>query len=76
MWVDDILIFGSDTMAVDLLKQQLGAKFEMKDMSYFLGIQVHRDRKNRQLWIHQEGYIKAILMIPYGEFGTCLHTIR
>jgi len=64
MWVDDILIFGADKMSVDLLKLQLSIKFEMKDMgelSYFLGIQVHRDRKNRKLWIHQEGYTKAIL---------------
>ena len=32
MWVDDILIFGSDKTSVGLLKLQLSIKFEMKDI--------------------------------------------
>ena len=64
IWVDDLIIFGKDLVGVDLLKRQLKEAFEMKDMGkleYFLGIQVHRDRKNRQLQIHQRGYTNIVL---------------
>jgi hypothetical protein len=64
MWVDDLIIFGQDSVGVDLLKLQLRKEFEMKDLGelqYFLGMQVHRDRTNRQLRIHQRGYINTIL---------------
>ena len=64
MWVDDLIIFGKDSVGVDLLKLQLKMKFEMKDMGelqYFLGIQVLRDRKNKMLQILQLGYINMIL---------------
>jgi len=64
MWVDDLIIFGKDSVGVDLLKLQLRMKFEMKDMGelrYFLGIQVHRDRKKKLLQILQRGYVSMIL---------------
>src|SRR5208282_2495206 len=60
----DLIIFGKDSVGVDLLKLQLKMKFEMKDMGelqYFLGIQVLRDRKNKMLQILQLGYINMIL---------------
>ena len=48
-----------------MLKRQLKEAFDMlKDMGklqYFLGIQVHRDRKNRHLQIHQRGHTNIIL---------------
>jgi len=34
---------------------------DMGELQYFLGIQVHCDRKNRQLQIHQNGYTNMIL---------------
>ncbi len=64
MWVDDLIIFSKDSVGVDLLKLQLKIKFEMKDigeLQYFLGIQVLRDRKNKQLQILQRGYVNMIL---------------
>ena len=64
IWVDDLIIFGKDSVGVDLLKRQLSEAFDMKDMGklqYFLGIQVHRDRKNRLIQIHQRGYTNIIL---------------
>jgi hypothetical protein len=32
IWVDDLIIFGKDSVGVDLLKLQLKIKFEMKDI--------------------------------------------
>jgi hypothetical protein len=64
IWVDDLIIFGKDSVGVDLLKRQLGSAFDMKDMGkleYFLGMQVHRDRKNRLIQLHQRGYTNIIL---------------
>jgi hypothetical protein len=48
IWVD-LIIFGKDSVGIDLLKRQLKEAFDMKDMGklqYFLAIQVHRDWKN------------------------------
>jgi hypothetical protein len=62
--VDDLIMFGKDSVGVDLLKRQLKEAFDTKDMGklrYFLGIQVHRDRKNRHFQIHQRGYTNIIL---------------
>src|SRR5208282_6014032 len=64
MWVDDLIIFGKDSVGVDLLKLQISMKFEMKDLGelrYFLGIQVHRDRKRKIIHISQSGYNRTIL---------------
>ena len=68
MWVDDLIIFGKDSVGVDLLKLQLRMKFEIKDMGelrYFFGIQVHRDRKKKLLQILRRGYVNMILE-PFG----------
>ena len=34
---------------------------DLRELQYFLGVQVHRDRKNRQLKIHQRGHVNAVL---------------
>ena len=50
MWVNDLIVFNKDIMRIDLLKQWLKTKFEMKntrELQYFLDIQIHHDRKNR-----------------------------
>src|SRR5205814_2841279 len=46
------------------LNAQRNADYEMKDLgelSYFLGIQVHRDRERKFIHISQAGYIRTIL---------------
>ena len=61
LYVDDILLASSD---VDLLletKKFLFSKFDMKDLgeaSFVLGIEIHRDRKNRVLALSQKTYLK------------------
>lgn len=64
IWVDDLILFGKNMDGINELKRLLKGEFEMKDMGelqYFLGIQVHRNRKIRQLQIHQHGYVNMIL---------------
>ena len=64
MWVDDLIIFGKDMASINDLKAQLNEEYEMKDLGelkYFLGIQVHRDRKRKIIHISQSGYNRTIL---------------
>jgi hypothetical protein len=64
IWVDDLIIFGKGMDGINKLKVKLNEELEMKDLGelhYFLGIQVHRNRKERQLSINQTGYINSIL---------------
>src|SRR4030095_2212749 len=64
IWVDDLIIFGKGMDGINKIKAQLKEELEMKDLGeleYFLGIQVHRDRKNRQLSISQTSYLNSIL---------------
>ncbi|KAE8659117.1 hypothetical protein F3Y22_tig00116964pilonHSYRG00115 [Hibiscus syriacus] len=43
---------------------QLAREFEMKDLgsaNKILGMQIHRDRNNRKIWLSQKNYLKKIL---------------
>lgn len=60
LYVDDVKIISSDRAAVDSLKKKLGERFEMSDLgpiSYYLGIEVIRQRKQGLLMLSQKGYI-------------------
>ncbi|KAE8675254.1 hypothetical protein F3Y22_tig00111689pilonHSYRG00088 [Hibiscus syriacus] len=49
---------------IEELKSQLDRKFEMKDLgsaNKILGMQIHRDRSNRKIWLSQKNYLKKIL---------------
>ena len=62
--MNDLILFGKNMNDINELKQFLKKEFEMKNMrelQYFLGIQIHRNRKNQQLQIHQHDYINMIL---------------
>ena len=51
-YVDDITVMGNDAAHIILIKQELTKRFNLTDLgefTYFLGIQVTRDRKNRTL---------------------------
>jgi hypothetical protein len=64
LWVDDILLFSPNKVAIQSLKTKLSAKYRMSDLGpvqQFLGIQIERDRQKRTLRIHQKPYIEAIL---------------
>src|SRR5579859_6769653 len=71
MWVDDLIIFGKDMASINDLKAQLNEEYEMKDLrelKYFLGIQVHRDRERKITHINQSGYNQTILK-RYGNWN-------
>jgi len=45
---------------ISMLKAVLKEEYEMKDigkLTYFLGIQVHRDKEQKLIHIDQSGYI-------------------
>jgi Reverse transcriptase (RNA-dependent DNA polymerase) len=68
VYVDDILIAGSDKTTVDNVKQELLNKFEGRDLgeiNSFLGINITRDRQNRTIKIDQSGMIDSIIQ----QFG-------
>ena len=62
--MDDILVAGLNKDRIQKLKAQLAREFEMKDMgpaNKILGMQIHRDRNNRKIWLSQKNYLKKIL---------------
>ncbi|KAE8691333.1 protein TOPLESS [Hibiscus syriacus] len=49
---------------IEELKARLAREFEMKDLgskNKILGMQIHRDRSNRKIWLSQNNYLKKIL---------------
>ncbi|KAE8723057.1 hypothetical protein F3Y22_tig00013285pilonHSYRG00271 [Hibiscus syriacus] len=49
---------------IEELKAQMAREFEMKDLGSakkILGMQIHRDRSNRKIWLSQKNYLKKIL---------------
>jgi hypothetical protein len=64
LYVDDLLLISKDMRLLSLLKKELMRRFDMKDMGeahFILGLQIHRDRKRRQLSLSQAEYAKTVL---------------
>jgi Reverse transcriptase (RNA-dependent DNA polymerase) len=64
LYVDDILVIGSDLKKIKALKGRLGSEFTMKDLGatrQIFGIRITRDRKDRKFWLSQEKYIEKVL---------------
>jgi hypothetical protein len=64
IYVDDLLILGSNLNSVNDLKAELSKRFEMKDLGeahYCLGIEIARDRRKGSIKISQEKYVENIL---------------
>ncbi|GKD08371.1 zinc finger, CCHC-type containing protein, partial [Tanacetum coccineum] len=61
LYVDDMLIFGTDQDQVDKTKQFLSSNFSMKDVAeaYVIGIRIKREDKS--ITITQSHYIQKIL---------------
>ena len=62
IYVDDLLLTGTDIQDIEDVKQFLSALFHMKDMGelkYFLGIEV--DRSNQGMFLSQRKYIQDLL---------------
>ncbi|KAG9449432.1 hypothetical protein H6P81_009397 [Aristolochia fimbriata] len=64
LYVDDILLATNDKGILQQMKQFLSTHFDMKymgDVSYVIGIKIHRDRHQGVLGLSQETYINKIL---------------
>ena len=64
IFVDDLLLLGPYLAEISNLKKQLGDRFRMRDMgpiSWYLGMEVIRDRPNRTLYINQSAFTQRML---------------
>ncbi|RVW39706.1 Retrovirus-related Pol polyprotein from transposon TNT 1-94 [Vitis vinifera] len=64
LYVDDMLIVGSDIEKINNLKKQLSKQFEMKDLGaakQILGMRIIRDKANGTLKLSQSEYVKKVL---------------
>lgn len=64
LYVDDLLIFSSDSSVVNGLKGALMRMFKMKDMGLvknYLGINIDQDLENKVIKINQINYLKRVL---------------
>ena len=62
LYVDDMIVTGSDTMEIEWFKEAMMRKFEMSDLgvlSYFLGIEIVMSTEG--VLIHQKKYARDIL---------------
>ena len=64
LYVDDMLIAGSNMAEIKKLKKQLSMEFAMKDLGIakqILGMRIVRDRTVGTIELSQEGYIQKVL---------------
>ena len=64
LYVDDMLIAGTDAVTISKLKEDLSKFFDMKDLGsaqQILGMRITRDRKLKKLWLSQEKYVEQVL---------------
>lgn len=68
LYVDDISMLGSTNAVIDHAVRELQSAFPITvlgNLTYFLGLQIMRDRTNQTLIVHQSSYIDSMLK----EFG-------
>ena len=64
LYVDDMLVAGSNMKYINVLKRKLYKSFEMKDLGAAkkaLGMRIKRDRKNQKLALSRGEYIEKVL---------------
>jgi len=64
LYVNDMLVAGSNMQEINVLKRKLANSFEMKDLGaakQIFGVRITRDRKNRKLTLSQSEYIEKVL---------------
>jgi hypothetical protein len=64
LYVHDILLVSNDVSLLLETKSFLSSNFDMKDLgeaSFVLGIEIHRDRRNRVLKLSKKTYLKKVL---------------
>jgi hypothetical protein len=64
LYVDDMLVAGSNMQDINVLKNKLSNSFVMKDLGVakkILSMRITRDRKNRKLTLSRGEYIEKVL---------------
>jgi hypothetical protein len=64
LYVHDILLVSNDVSLLLENKRFLSSNFDMKDLSeasFVLGIEIHRNRRNRILKLSKKTYLKKVL---------------
>jgi hypothetical protein len=64
LYVDDMLVAGTNMQDINVLKKKLANSFAMKDLGAakkILGMRIRRDRKNRKLTLSQGEYTENVL---------------
>jgi ATP-binding cassette subfamily B (MDR/TAP) protein 1 len=64
LYVDAMLVAGSNMQDINMLKKKLANSFVMKDLvvpKKILGMRITRDRKNRKMTLSQSEYTKKVL---------------
>jgi hypothetical protein len=64
LYIDDMIVVGSNMQDINVLEKKLSNSFTMKDLgaaNKILGMRITRDRKNRKLTLSQGEYTKKVL---------------
>ena len=64
LWVDDLIVAGSNLKTLSDFKAAISERFQMKDLgdlSWILGMEIRRDRTNRIIEVTQKSYIDVML---------------
>jgi len=64
VYVDDLIITGKELKDINNFKESMRKRFQMTDMgetSYFLGVEIERNRREGTLKISQQKYAKQVL---------------
>ena len=64
LYIDDMFIAAKNQHDVIELKALLGKEFDIKDLGAvkkILGMEIHKDRGSRKLWLSQQSYIEKVL---------------
>ena len=64
LYVDDILVVGSDLDEVERIKQQFTEHYDMKDLgelNYYLGMKITRSEEYVYIKLDQSGCVREIL---------------
>ena len=64
LYVDGMLVAGSNMQDINVLKRKLAKSFVMKDLGAtkkILGMRITRDKKNCKLTLSQDEYIEKVL---------------
>ena len=62
--IDDLLIFSNNIIEIEKLKNNIKKEVEISDLGntqYYLGIEITRNRQNKELFLTQTKYIKELL---------------